>query len=160
MNCREAERHIFADRDGALDAGLRATLGAHVATCAQCRQVQESLAQSIDGWRANTQAARVPDAEIEWQKLRREIRGGVTTSQSRRLRMGWLALPVAAAAAVAIAFFAPSSPDGAPRSVAEKPIVARANIEASVENASPVVFVDEKSGWVFVWATPDDGKHI
>lgn len=160
MNCREAEHQIFAERDGALDSHQRAALGAHVAQCATCRQMRDGLAHAIESWRVSTEAVRTPDADLEWLNLRREIRRGAgakPASTARSPWATWVALPAAAAAALAVVLAVRHGNRGATPEATKA--VARAHVEASVENASPVVFVDDKSGWVFVWAT-NDPKHI
>src|SRR4051812_16159644 len=105
MNCRDAERQIFAERDGALGSTQRAALAEHVAQCATCRQTQKVLAAAIGSWRISTQAARMPDPSREWEALRRDLRGGipaVARPAGRRNLVPWLALPVGAAAALAV----------------------------------------------------------
>src|SRR3954469_10790929 len=105
MNCRDAERQIFAERDGALDPTQRAVLAGHVAQCATCRQTEKVLAAAIGSWRSSTQAAPMPDPTREWEALRRDIRGGVAAvarPARRRNVVPWLAVPVGAAAALAV----------------------------------------------------------
>jgi hypothetical protein len=95
---------------------------------------------------------RTPDAELEWQKLRREIRGGAgsaTAAKSARSRIAWFAIPLAAAAAIAVGLFVNQ---GADPSNAPAPVVARAK---PVDNASTVIFTDAKSGWTFVVAADE-----
>lgn len=151
MNCREAERHIFAERDGALDDSHRAALDGHVAGCATCRRVREQFALAFASLRGATAQVRVPDADLEWQKLRREIHGGAgSRAAARRSPLAWFALPMAAAAAVVLALFV-NSPGTSPVPVEKVPAVAKAT---AIESASTVVFVDDRSGYVFVWADP------
>src|SRR5581483_12117678 len=104
MTCREAQRQISADRDGARDDRSRAAWAEHIGQCAACREFQATLTRTIDAWRAADRVIATPDAELEWQELRRTIRGGATraapaATPGRRLRLGWLALPIAAALA-------------------------------------------------------------
>ena len=157
MNCREAENQIFAERDGALDPAQRAALDRHVAGCAHCRAVRDHFAAAIESWRGATLNVAVPDAEREWQALRRRIRGGVQpgaepTVDRRPNVLRWLALPLAAAAALVITLWTPEKPAGG--TVAPERTVARANassVEVSAADGA-VVYVDEKSGWVVVWS--------
>jgi anti-sigma factor RsiW len=164
MNCREAEHHIFAERDGTLENNQRAALAAHVGTCSACRQFQVNLGKAVDTLRASTQQVRVPDAELEWQKLRREIRGGATasTTTQRRSSLAWFALPLATAAALALAFFINPRAPNSGSSSSPNPTVAQVDPTATSESesASTVVFVDDKSGWTFVWASNDGTQHI
>lgn len=153
MNCRQAEHELFASQDGARDETRRAALGAHVDACPACRKLQAALAGAVDALRTEAAQVRVPDAELEWQKLRREIRGGAESraAASRGARAAWFALPLAAAAAVALMVMNPAGQDASPPPK-------RAEV-ARVEKPSSVVFVDDQSGFVFVWAE-DDSKHI
>src|SRR5436305_1764787 len=104
MHCREAETQIFAERDGALDEVRRAALAQHLGECATCRQLRENFAVTITTWRSSVENMQVPDAELEWQQLRREIRGGAgSKAAAKRPRLLLFAVPLAAAAAFAIA---------------------------------------------------------
>jgi hypothetical protein len=154
MNCRKAEHLIFAERDGALDEIQRAALVSHVRQCVCCSRLQSGLAETVDGWRAAHRDIRIPDAELEWQNLRRQIRGGVGRANvAPRKAVAWYAVPLAAAAAIAAAVFINEGARHSSLATQTKPSVARAT--PSAENASTVVFVDEKSGWTFVVAADD-----
>src|SRR5262245_9777709 len=123
MNCRHAEKQIFAERDGALDANQRAALTEHVAQCASCRAVRTNLAAALESWRAASQSVATPDPDREWHTFRRRIRGGIGASGSEPSRVRrmtpWLALPFGAAAAVALLLFVrPPVSSPAPRNVA------------------------------------------
>lgn len=156
MNCRDFETLLFAERDGALADQQRADLARHLAGCPACRQVQSDLAAAAAAWRTNTAQVRVPDAETEWRKVRAEISGAtVRKTPKRRLApVIWFATPLAAAAALAFAFFLSSGP--APESVGA---LARAEyVEAGNAEASTMVYSDKESGWVVVWATDAKAK--
>jgi hypothetical protein len=167
MNCREAQSRIFAERDDALDTSQRAALEAHVAQCGDCQRIRDDLTTALTTWRNNVNRVAVPNPEREWHSIRRKIRGGVEAgeaprSPARRNLFAWIALPLGAAAAVAVALFVALRP--APTAIESvKPIarIAHANsVEVPGDKASTVVFVDDKSGWLFVWAsapTPNQG---
>jgi hypothetical protein len=152
MNCREAQDRILTERDGALDETSRAALAVHVAGCAGCRRVQDDLSAALGAWRAEVANVTVPDAEREWHAVRRRMRGGETGAQrpvrSRRSLFTWIALPLGAAAAAALALFISPSPPFDPAPIAHVDAV-----EAPGNNASTLVFVDDKSGWLIVWAS-------
>ena len=159
MNCREAHTQIFANRDGAPDASPRAELEGHVAHCAACRQIRDDLAAALGAWRTDSARTIVPDAEREWHAVRRRIRGGAATGlapvSSRRNIFTWLTLPLGVAAAAAVALMIMNRP-----SLSEQQagfgdrIVAHADaVEAPGNDASTMVFVDDKSGWLIVWAS-------
>ena len=167
MNCREAQSRIFAERDGALDTPQRAGLEEHVAQCGACRRIRDDLTRAFTTWRNEVNRVALPNAEREWLAVRRRIRGGVESgaaqvSRPRRNLFAWIGVPLGAAAAVAVASFVLLQP---PATVIDpaKPVarIAHANsVEVTGDNASTVVFVDDKSGWLFVWAsapTPNQG---
>jgi hypothetical protein len=159
MNCREAQPQIFAERDGALDQVQRAALDGHLAQCDACRRVRDEFSAALTAWRVDVIRVAVPDAEREWHAVRRRIRGGAESGAARPARprrnlFTWIAVPLGAAAAVAVALFVTQP---APTPIAAqhtKPHVARADsVEAPGNNASTTVFVDDKSGWLIVWAS-------
>ena len=162
MNCRAAERHIFAERDGALDETQRAELATHVATCAACRSVRDGLTMAATAWRSDAARVSVPNAEFEWQKVRRQIRGAPTTST--RSKITWIGLPLAgAAAAAAIGIYlstGTSTPPPSAKIDATAVQAAPAVAAATPAQPSTVIYVDEKSGWTFVVAADDSGQHI
>ena len=157
MNCRQAEHHIFAERDGALDAAGQATLAAHVAGCSGCRLKRANLTAAANAWRSSTEAVNPPDPAREWQAVRRRIRGGLGSAAPRVgpfwKFLPWLAVPLGAAGALAIVLFVTSpGPPNAGRAIARASAV-----EVSATDGS-VVFVDDKSGWVVVWEGDAGGK--
>lgn len=162
MNCHEAERQIFAERDGGLGLEEIAALADHVAQCPACRRMRTDLAVAIDDWRSKSAAATVPNAELEWQKLRRLKRNdtgpaGVHAARRGRNLLTWLAVPIAAAAMVTIAFFVIPP---LPRPTAPTAAIAESGATGAADDASTVVFVDEKSGWLVVWASAAHPKQI
>ncbi len=162
MNCREAQDQIFAERDGAPNDNRRAALATHVAECAGCRQMRDNLAAALGMWRTEVEKVTVPDAEREWYAVRRRIRGGVaagtetTTARSRRI-ISWVAVPIGAAAALAVALFvSPPKSEIADPGAAVTHVASAESIDVPSNTASTTVFVDDKSGWLVVWAS--DGK--
>jgi anti-sigma factor RsiW len=152
MNCREAQNRILTESDGALDPTSRAALAGHLADCAGCRRVRDDLTAAVSAWRTEVANVTVPDAEREWHAVRRQIRGGATgadrPTRSRRSLFAWIALPLGAAAAAGLALFVSPSPQFNPA-----PIAHVDSVEAPGNNASTMVFVDDKSGWLIVWAS-------
>ena len=153
MNCRSVQRLLSAERDGASAPSGRAALASHLAECADCRRFQTVIAEAPEAWRSSTASVMVPDGERAWQAVRREIRsGGVTTGATSTPWFARWALPVGAAAALAVVavVLAPRW-----RSVpVTAPVVARADFVEVGGASSPLVYVDDKSGWLVVWA-PD-----
>lgn len=165
MNCRHARRLLSAGRDAALENQARVALDAHLASCPACREMQAAFAASAQRLRTASANVRVPDAELAWQAIRREIRGGSAPGRASRQtrRTGfWISGAVAAAAAVVLAVFV------APRWTRStgSEVTARADpvhaeyIEVADRGATPVVFVDEESGWLVVWTVPDNGTIV
>ena len=157
MNCREAQQQIFAERDGATSPEERAALDRHLAHCDACQKVSADLAAALVYWQTGAANTGVPDAEREWQAVRRRIRGG-PTAPSPRVRpslLGWVAVPLAAAAALVFAVFRDPAPTAGTLDAAPVvPQVARVDsVEAPGSDASTMVYVDDKSGWVIVLAS-------
>ncbi|HEY1110492.1 MAG TPA: hypothetical protein VGE76_17715 [Opitutaceae bacterium] len=101
----------------------------------------------------------MPDSEREWHAVRRKIRGGAevgTTgiiAPARRRFLPWLAVPLGAAAAIATALYVASDPSQTPPSVSHGPgAIARADYVEAPGAAQTMVYVDEKSGWLVVYA--------
>lgn len=155
MNCREAQSQILTPPEGVADPTRRALLESHLAHCAGCRRVRDDLAAALETWRSDVAQAVVPDAEKEWYAVRRQIRGGAEAGRAaarpRRTLFTWIALPLGAAAAAAVALFvAPQFQSGTLSSAAMAHVD---SVEAPGNNASTLVFVDDKSGWLIVWAS-------
>jgi hypothetical protein len=164
MNCREAQLQICAERDNASTLRPGPELDVHLAHCDACRRVRDELAAALAGWRAETLNVALPSVDREWHAVRRQIRGGAASgaefgSRPRRNLFAWIAVPLGAAAAVAVAFFvSPPSPSAQSRASVEH--IARVNsVEAPGNDASTMVLVDDKSGWLFVWATDANPKR-
>lgn len=162
MNCREAEEYIFAERDGALDDTRHAALASHLQECAGCRRVRNDLEAFVATWRGADAAVRVPDADIEWHKLRRALNRSPERAHVSWTR--WIAIPGAVAAAAAIALYVAPDRSGAGLHSNTGTVVARHEnaTASSAAAASTVVYVDDKSGWTFVWEpdTAANGQHI
>lgn len=149
MTCREAETHLYADPASA-PGTAPAAFEAHLARCPDCLRRHRQLRAALDGWRAEVAAAPVPDAEREWHAVRRRIRGADTAAGPLRRIWPWLSLPLGLGAAAALTFLIWQSP--APRAEARADFV-----EVPGGQASTMVFVDEKSGWLIVQASDSPG---
>lgn len=159
MNCREAEKLLLAERDGVLSPAQHAALGEHTAACPACHALQADLTAAMTALRTDADRLPIPDADEEWRLLQVEIR-----AQQRRqsVRGGtavikWFGTPLAAAAALAFAFYVGRAT--APRPAAEfaVPEMARAEfVEVADTSATPIVFRDEESGWLVVWAAEEN----
>lgn len=156
MNCRSVQRLLSAERDGAPATSERAALDSHVAECAVCRQFQFTMMEAADAWRTTTARVQVPDAELAWQAVRREIRSdGAAETRSAPLFSRWV-LPLGAVAALAaVAVIVAPRWQQVPTAPARD--VARADFVEVGGASSPMVYVDDKSGWLVVWAA--DEQH-
>ncbi len=144
MNCHDAEKLLNLERDGAIDQEGRASLAAHVSTCAHCRQLQARLMAVGTLLREEATALRTPDPMIEWRKLQRTLHEEPKPAFAAWLR--WLTIPAALGAAAALALYVQPGGDLDPQ---PKERVVR--VEAVREPAA-IVYVDDRSGWTFVWS--------
>lgn len=165
MNCRTAQRLLSAERDGALTPAERAGLDAHLAECAECRQARAAIAAAITGWQQATARVEVPDVEVAWQDIRREIRQSQPEKSEAAARRGW-AVPAlwrwsvslgAAAALAAVLALGPSWMEDSPEPTVAvaRAETARADFVEVAKDSSSMVYVDDKSGWLVVWAVDD-----
>jgi hypothetical protein len=162
MNCHRAQPLLFAERDRALSADERATLEPHLAGCPACQQLRRQLAEAAEAWRTTTAGTPVPDAQGEWQLVRLRLHPAETAVR-RRPRSSWpfwaawTGLPLAAAATLAVVL---RSPPSAPTTAVAAVVPAHAEyVEPGDDDASTVVYVDQASGWLIVWAAaPTNGR--
>lgn len=162
MNCRDSESLILAERDGALNNAQLAALSDHVASCAACRKLRSDLATALAAYQADLAQAPLPDADEAWRDLQSRLH---EPARKRPLApVIWFGASLAAAAAIALAFFGarPAAPAPSHELVNTPPppplhdpsIIAGADyVEAGDANASVMVYVDKESGWLIVWAT-------
>jgi anti-sigma factor RsiW len=162
MNCRDSESLILAERDDVLTQEQHAALSDHVAACPACLQLRANLNTALDSLHAEVAAASVPDANNAWRELQAKLH---KPARPRPLApVIWFSAPLAAAAALAVAFFAtrPVTPTAPEEIVIAQPlhdpsIIAGADfVEAGDPNATTLVYVDKESGWLVVWATDAD----
>lgn len=153
MHCSAAHHLLFHERDRALAATEEAALARHLTACPACRELRQQLASAAGEWRDATLHAAVPDAADEWRALAPRLHGARERRPARRrgAPLLWLGVPLAAAAAWALGILV-RPPLAPPPSAA--PAVARAEfVEAGNADATTVVYVDDESGWLVVWAS-------
>lgn len=157
MNCRDSESLILAERDGTLTNEQRAALSDHVAACPTCAQLRTSLRTALAAYKADVATIPVPDADEAWREVQSRLH---KPARKRPLApVIWFTAPLAAAAAIALAFFAGRSPQASDLPPSGSFETARADyVEAGDANASTMVFVDKDSGWLVVWATDGDAN--
>lgn len=155
MICRDIAPLLSAERDGALTNDQRAELARHLESCPECRALQSALAQAMEAFHADAARVAVPDADEEWRLLQARLATPERQSRRRLAPITWLGVPLAAAAAIAFAFYL-----GRPAPLAENvelvpPGVELAHadfVEVTDPNATPIVYADKESGWLVVWA--------
>jgi len=155
MNCRTIEPLLFAERDGVLTAAQHASLAEHLATCTACRQTQAHLAAAMSAIRSDTANVAVPDVDEEWRTLHSRISRDSTGAKKKKTLAPvlWFGAPLAAAAAVAFAFYISPTPATTGGAAMPAEIASAEYVEAGDAEASTMVYVDKESGWLVVWAT-------
>ena len=160
MNCRDNETLLLAERDGVLTSEQRATLERHVAACPACRQLRARLAEVLNAFQADATNVAVPNADEAWRDLRAQLRDEEAKPTRKRplAPIIWFSTPLAAAAALVLAWLGLRSTSAEPVAPAAPAAeVARADfVEAGDASASTMVYVDKDSGWLVVWATDSD----
>lgn len=115
------------------------------------------MAAAIQDWRNVTARVRAPDPERAWQDIRREIRRSAPEKKAALLGLPRWSLPLAAAAGLTVA--AVTAPrwfeDAKPTTTVARLEKARADFVEVGNNSSSVVYVDDQSGWLVVWAVND-----
>lgn len=154
MNCRNAQDLLLAERDGVLTGEQRAALDAHVAACPACQRQRTAVGEAMEAVRAEWASAPLPDRDEAWQDLRVRLHPPAARKTRRRgAPLLWLGAPLAAA--IALLLFRPVPPP-VTAVVAETPTTASADyVELSDARATPMVYVDDDSGWLVVWAVSD-----
>jgi len=102
----------------------------------------------------------VPDERLEWQRIRRRLNGGPerATQPARGIFTLWRsATLLAAAAAVALGIFLSPSLRTPGAAVASAATTADF-VEVGGDASSAMVYVDDKSGWLVVWAADTADK--
>ena len=162
MNCRDIEPLLLTERDGVLTSEQHVTLDRHVAACPACQQMRARLAEAVTAFRADVAKVARPDVEEEWRQLRARLHGTRDKIAKKRslATVIWLASSVAAAAALAFAFFSQQAKPPTPELFSpDNEAIAEAEfVEAGDINASLMVYVDKESGWLVVWATDVDAN--
>ncbi|HEY0863565.1 MAG TPA: zf-HC2 domain-containing protein [Lacunisphaera sp.] len=164
MNCRDIESLIFAERDGVLTKEQHAALSAHIAACPACRHARTVYGEAVTFLKTDAANVAVPNVDKEWRTIRAQLHGeGAKPAKKRPLApIIWFSAPLAAAAALAFAFFVTRSPlPEAPSLTPPAAVAEMASadfVEAGDANASTMVYVDKDSGWLVVWATAGEVK--
>ena len=154
MNCRDIEALLLAERDGVLPAARHAELAEHLAGCPACRHARATYGEAVAFLKTDAANVPVPDVDREWREIRAKIATPASAKKTRPLApIFWIAAPLAAAAAIAVAVLRPTEhgPSKA-HSVAATPV-------ESIAPASPTIaYVDKDSGWLVVWCADADLK--
>lgn len=109
----------------------------------------------MDALRTVDARVTVPDADEEWRLLQARL------DAPRRRRslapVTWIGVPLAAAAAIALAFFVTRP---APLALAGREVASVDYVDVAGRDATPVVYMDKDSGMLVVWAVDNanEGK--
>lgn len=158
MNCRAAELLLQAERDDGLTSSQHAELERHAASCPACRQLRADLAEAMSTVRSEAAKVRVPDAGEEWRVLQNKLHAVRSIPAKRRplAPVIWFSAPLAAAAALALAYFNLRPPSRQTENTTPLTDPARADfVEVADTKASTMVYVDKDSGWLVVWAVDE-----
>lgn len=156
MNCSDATRLIHLERDGPLKTDERRAMEAHVGTCEDCREVRAALAQAAEVWREETESADTPDPASEWLRIKRAIRQADSAARTLRRPKPWwhTAASMAGAACALLVVLAIWRPwQTGPAAMAEG--VQVEYVEFAEGATNPMVYVNEDTGFVVVWAEID-----
>lgn len=160
--CRQIEALLLSEPDGTLDATGLAQLEAHAAECPDCRRQRALLSAATVVLKQTHAAVSVPSAREEWLTLRDRLRAGRgdRVAAGKPAMTPWLywgirTAALGAAAAIAfIAYLRQSLPAPFPSGGA----IARAEFVQADNAASTLVYVDQDSGWLIVWADSPNGN--
>ncbi len=158
MNCRQTGTLLQAEHDGVLAVAERDKLEMHLTGCAACRAFRTSLAEVAVELRAEAAQVAVPSAAREWEQVRRRLRGGAEEPSRKLAPVYWWGGALATAAAVALAFLVRAPAPSQVEAPAPSAVAAADYVEVGDPAATPVIYVDEQSGWLVVWAVESSGQ--
>lgn len=155
-SCQHITSLLIAEPDGRLTPAEQAEIEGHVAECAACRQQRAMLAAIPASLQAVTQSVSTPNPQQEWMRLRSQL--PKQRSQGKRQTPKtpfWLqwSFPLgAAAAAVVVALVTHFRYSDRISLEQRSATVARAEYVQAENADSTLVYVDQESGWLIVWA--------
>ena len=144
MNCHDLEPLILAERDGVLTTDQLAALTAHLAGCTTCAAKRARVAEAALFLKTEAANVPVPDADAEWSRLQAR-RNTERTKPAKKHPLApviWFGAPLAAAAALALAFLITRPPTASPE-----------------EATATIAYVDKESGWLVVWTAESGGNN-
>lgn len=149
MNCKQAQEWISREMDGELHTVDQIVLEKHLMQCPACKKVKEHW-MSASQLLKQTADVKIPDATDVWAEIRSQIEKEKLTSRNTLFPFPALLKWTSAAAAIiavtlGIRFMTPEPAE----------IFAFQNevefVETDLSDSSPVVYIDEESGWAIVW---------
>jgi anti-sigma factor RsiW len=141
-----------------MPAERRPALDAHLAGCADCRRHHDELSAALASLKANDLRIQTPDAKAEWLLLSARLNQSAQPRPRtwRTPDHKWAAIwsTGALAACLALAFLLNrGGHPGDETTLAQVPAPARADyVELGDATATPVVYLDQDTGWLIVWA--------
>jgi len=149
MSCHETQRLLSLAQDVPLSDQQRDALSRHLADCPACRQHQSALAQASSVFRQDATAVAIPDIEQEISAVQARLSTPAPQRKRTLAPILWLSAPLAAAA-IMLAFL---SGIQIPFTTPDAPTTHVDYVVAGDPSASTVVYVDQDSGWLVVWAS-------
>lgn len=155
-SCRHITSLLIAEPDGRLTPAEQAEIEGHVAECAACRQQRAVLTAIPASLQAVTHAVSSPNPQQEWMRLRAQLPKQRLQGKSQPPKTPfWLqwSFPLgAAAAAVVVALVTHFRYSDRVSTERLSATVARADYVQAENADSTMVYVDQESGWLIVWA--------
>lgn len=159
MKCLEAQQLLALAPDGELTELQLAALEQHNVTCLACREFAQQQHKASGVLRRDTALVALPEIEAEVRAVRVRLSAKQPARLGKLAPVLWIGASLAAAAALVFAFLGSHL---APHPTTS-PSAASALVNYIVPgdpDASTVVYVDQASGWLVVWASiPHDKQH-
>ncbi|HRE81024.1 MAG TPA: zf-HC2 domain-containing protein [Opitutaceae bacterium] len=155
-SCQHITSLLIAGPDRRLTPAEQAEIEGHVVQCAACRQQRALLAAIPASLQTVTQAVSTPNPQQEWMRLRSQLPKQSREGKSQRRKTPfWLqwSFPIGAAAtAVVVALVTHLRYSDRVSTERLAATVARADYVQAENADSTLVYVDQESGWLIVWA--------
>ncbi|MCC6415777.1 MAG: zf-HC2 domain-containing protein [Opitutaceae bacterium] len=155
MDCRESQHLLTLVQDDALTDDQRATLEQHLTRCPACRAYTVQLRLAREMVCGDARAFSLPNVEAEIRTVQNRLAQPAPARQRTFTPSLWLGAPLAAAA-VAFIFFSGRQPDPTPMA---EPFAQVDYVVTGNPAASTLVYVDQTSGWLVVWASAPTAHH-
>lgn len=151
MNCDQAEKWISRSLDAELEVARQRKLDEHLAGCASCSRLKTEWEKLGNALREEV-AATLPDTDAAWADIRERIH---ESEAGRSKIIPWQVHFRWAAGLAALFLLSFGVYFSRPRPVSEAvplPVGTTVEfVETEIPGASPMVYMDQESGWTVVW---------